>query len=189
MKLDARAGARIGEHLGDDLGRLEGLLGSLASAYGESTISEEDSSPTWARPAGCRPGTSPTRSTRGTHRPPSVPSHGCRPRREERRCSPCQSSTATTPDAASRRLGGDDRCRGGGGDRCKERVPGPQGSRPVESARVRADRPGDLAYLQKPTWILVGGPGLSDEAVLQVLVARLSRLTPASRRQGARRRA
>ncbi len=35
VKLDAAAARRLEEHLGDDLGRLEGLLESLAAAYGE----------------------------------------------------------------------------------------------------------------------------------------------------------
>jgi len=35
VKLDARAGARLGEHLGGDLSRLRGMLDALASAYGE----------------------------------------------------------------------------------------------------------------------------------------------------------
>jgi len=35
VKLDAAAGRRLEEHLGEDLGRLEGLLESLAAAYGE----------------------------------------------------------------------------------------------------------------------------------------------------------
>ena len=35
VKLDAPAARRLEEHLGDDLGRLEGLLESLAAAYGE----------------------------------------------------------------------------------------------------------------------------------------------------------
>lgn len=34
-RLDARAAATLGEHLGQDLGRLRGLLDSLAAAYGE----------------------------------------------------------------------------------------------------------------------------------------------------------
>ncbi|HUS62671.1 MAG TPA: DNA polymerase III subunit delta [Acidimicrobiales bacterium] len=37
LKLDAAAGKLIVDHLGEDLGRLQGLLASLAAAYGEST--------------------------------------------------------------------------------------------------------------------------------------------------------
>ena len=40
VKLDAGAARRLEQHLGDDLGRLEGLLESLAAAYGEgATVS------------------------------------------------------------------------------------------------------------------------------------------------------
>lgn len=35
VRIDARAGALLGEHLGGDLGRLPGLLDTLASTYGE----------------------------------------------------------------------------------------------------------------------------------------------------------
>jgi DNA polymerase III subunit delta len=35
VKLDARAGSRVGEHLGGDVSRLRGLLDALAAAYGE----------------------------------------------------------------------------------------------------------------------------------------------------------
>ncbi|MHB8680529.1 MAG: DNA polymerase III subunit delta [Acidimicrobiales bacterium] len=42
VRLDARAQARLGEHLGEDLGRLRGLLDMLASAYGEDAPIGED---------------------------------------------------------------------------------------------------------------------------------------------------
>lgn len=38
LKLDAPAGSLIVEHLGEDLGRLQGLLSSLASAYGNADV-------------------------------------------------------------------------------------------------------------------------------------------------------
>lgn len=42
VRLDARAAATLGEHLGNDLGRLRGLLEALASAYGEGAAVDED---------------------------------------------------------------------------------------------------------------------------------------------------
>ena len=42
VRLDARAAATLGEHLGNDLGRLRGLLEALASAYGEGASVDED---------------------------------------------------------------------------------------------------------------------------------------------------
>lgn len=46
VKLDARAAERLGEHLGEDLGRLDGLVGSLVSAFGENAhISAADLEP------------------------------------------------------------------------------------------------------------------------------------------------
>ena len=46
VRLDARAAALLGEHLGQDVGRLRGLLDTLASAYGEgASIDEEHLAP------------------------------------------------------------------------------------------------------------------------------------------------
>jgi DNA polymerase-3 subunit delta len=41
VRLDARAAAALGEHLGSDLGRLRGLLDTLAAAYGEGAAVDE----------------------------------------------------------------------------------------------------------------------------------------------------
>jgi DNA polymerase-3 subunit delta len=46
VRLRASAARRLGEHLGDDVGRLAGVLGTLAAAYGEgATISEDELEP------------------------------------------------------------------------------------------------------------------------------------------------
>lgn len=46
VKLDAQAKRRIEQHLGEDLGRLEGLLSALVAAYGDSsTINEAQLEP------------------------------------------------------------------------------------------------------------------------------------------------
>jgi DNA polymerase-3 subunit delta len=42
VRLDARAAARVGEHLGQDLGRLRSLVDSLAAAYGEGAAVDEE---------------------------------------------------------------------------------------------------------------------------------------------------
>jgi DNA polymerase III subunit delta len=42
VKLDARAGSRLGEHLGGDVSRLRGLLDALAAAYGEGASIDLD---------------------------------------------------------------------------------------------------------------------------------------------------
>ena len=46
MRLEAPAAARLGEHLGEDMGRLAGLLDTLAAAYGEgATVPLSDLEP------------------------------------------------------------------------------------------------------------------------------------------------
>jgi DNA polymerase-3 subunit delta len=46
VRLDGQAMTRLSEHLGEDMGRLEGLLGTLASAYGPgATVSLDDLDP------------------------------------------------------------------------------------------------------------------------------------------------
>jgi DNA polymerase III subunit delta len=46
VRLDARATALLSEHLGEDMGRLEGLLDTLASAYGPgATVSADELDP------------------------------------------------------------------------------------------------------------------------------------------------
>jgi DNA polymerase-3 subunit delta len=46
VRVDAAGAARLSEHLGDDLGRLEGILQTLAAAYGEgATVGVEEIEP------------------------------------------------------------------------------------------------------------------------------------------------
>ncbi len=46
VRLDGPAAALLGQHLGEDLGRLEGLLGTLAAAYGPgATVGVDELSP------------------------------------------------------------------------------------------------------------------------------------------------
>jgi DNA polymerase-3 subunit delta len=46
VRLDAGATAKLGEHLGDDMGRLAGLLDTLAAAYGAgATVTVNDLTP------------------------------------------------------------------------------------------------------------------------------------------------
>jgi DNA polymerase-3 subunit delta len=56
VKLDRRAAARLGEHLGEDLGRLPGILDVLAAAYGEgATITAADLDPVLGEEGGGAP--------------------------------------------------------------------------------------------------------------------------------------
>jgi DNA polymerase-3 subunit delta len=188
VKLDARAGARIGEHLGDDLGRLEGLLGSLASAYGESTISEEDLEP-YLGSAGGVPAWD---LTDAIDKGDSQAALGAL-----ERMSAAQGGAALLTLSILHRHYAQMLRLDGSGVTTGAEAAVAIGARSEYPARKALDQSRVLGYeriaraislLADADLDLRGRSGLSDEAVLQVLVARLSRLTPASRRQPVRRR-
>jgi DNA polymerase III subunit delta len=190
VKLDARAGARIGEHLGDDLGRLEGLLGSLASAYGGSqTISEEDLEP-FLGSAGGLPAWD---LTDAIDKGDSEAALGVL-----QRISAAQGGAALLTLSILHRHYAQMLRLDGSGVTSGAEAAAAIGARSEYPAKKALDQSRVLGYeriaraislLADADLDLRGQSGLSDEAVLQVLVARLSRLTPASRRQGSRRRA
>lgn len=56
VRLDAAAGALVGEHLGEDMGRLTNLLESLAAAYGEgAAVGVEEVAPFLGQAGGVAP--------------------------------------------------------------------------------------------------------------------------------------
>jgi DNA polymerase-3 subunit delta len=189
VKLDSQASARLGEHLGEDLGRLDGLLDSLASAYGESaTISLEDLEPFLGSAGGVAPwdltdaidagdsAGSLRALERYSMRSGNVPlvvlatlhrHYGAMLRLD--------GSEATSPSEAAALMGARS-------DFVAKKAL-------EQSRRLGSERIGRaITLLAQADLDLRGRTGLPEMAVLQVLVARLSRLAPAVRRPAARRR-
>ena len=69
VRLDAAATDRLTAQVGEDLSRVEGMLETLAAAYGEgAAVGVDEIAPSSAGAAACPSGTSPTRSRRVTRR-------------------------------------------------------------------------------------------------------------------------
>ena len=188
VKLDSRAAARLGEHIGDDLGRIDGLLDSLASAYGESsTISLEDLEPFLGSAGGAAPwdltdaldaGDS-AGSLRALERL-SVRS-GSAPlvvlatlNRHYGSMLRLDGAAVTSPAEAAALLGARSEYT------AKKAL--------EQSRRLGSERIGRaIMLLAEADLDLRGRTGLPDSTVLQVLVARLSRLAPTHKRPAQRR--
>jgi DNA polymerase-3 subunit delta len=189
VKLDPEATTRLGEHLGEDLGRLDGLLDSLASAYGESaTISFEDLEPFLGSAGGVAPwdltdaldagdsAGSLRALERLSMRSGSVPlvvlatlnrHYGSMLRLD--------GAAVTSPSEAAALLGARSEFV------ARKAL---EQSRRLGSERIARA----IMLLAQADLDLRGRTGLPEMAVLQVLVARLSRLGPAVRRPAQRRR-
>lgn len=188
VKLDAPAAARLGEHLGDDLGRLDGLLDSLASAYGESsTVSLEDLEPFLGSAGGVAPwdltdaldagdsAGSLRALERLSTRSGSVPlvvlatlyrHYGSMLRLD--------GAAVTSPGEAAVLLGARSEYT------AKKAL--------EQSRRLGSERIGRaIMLLAQADLDLRGRTGLPEMTVLQVLVARLSRLAPTQKRPPTRR--
>jgi DNA polymerase III subunit delta len=189
VKLDPDAAAHLGEHIGEDLGRLDGLLDSLASAYGESArISFEDLEPFLGAAGGVAPwdltdsldagdsqgslralerlsmrsGSAPLVVLATLHR-----HYGSMLRLD--------GAEVTSPSEAAELLG--------------SRSEFVARKALEQSRRLGSERIGRaIMLIAQADLDLRGRTGLPEMAVLQVLVARLSRLAPAARRPAARRR-
>jgi DNA polymerase III subunit delta len=177
VRLDATATARLADHLGDDAGRLAGLLQSLASAYGEgAAVSVEELEPFLGEAGSVAPwdltdaidggdtraalGVLRRMSGAGDVHPLVVMSLLYRHYRQMLRL---DGSDATSPEAAAELLG------------LRSSYPAKKAltqSRRLGSARIgRA-----MALLAEADLALRGTTLLPGDAVLEVLVARLSRL-------------
>jgi DNA polymerase-3 subunit delta len=189
VKLDSEAAARLGEHLGEDLGRLDGLLDSLASAYGESArISFEDLEPF----LGSAGGVAPWDLTDALDAGDSAGSL----RALERLSMRSGSAPLVVLATLNRHYGAMLRLDGSGATSPSEAA-ALMGARSEfvakkaleQSRRLGSERIGRaITILAQADLDLRGRTGLPEMAVLQVLVARLSRLAPAARRPVARRR-
>jgi DNA polymerase-3 subunit delta len=177
VRLDARATARLADHLGGDMGRLSGLLGALASAYGEgSTVTVDDLEPFLGEAGSVAPWDLTDAIDRGDtagaltvlHR--VLGASGSHPlvvmgtlHRHYRQMLRLDGSGITSPEAAAEALG------------LKSPFPArkalAQGKRLSTAGVARAIRLLAAADLD-----VRGATALPGEVVLEVLVARLSRL-------------
>jgi DNA polymerase-3 subunit delta len=178
------------KHLGDDLGRLEGLLGSLAAAYGDSrVVSEEDLEPFLGSAGGVPTWDLTDAIDKGDSQAAL---------RALERMTAAQGGAALLMLSVLHRHYAQMLRLDGSGVTSGAEAAAAIGARSEFPARKALDQSRVLGYerisraitlLADADLDLRGRSGLPDGAVLQVLIARLSRLTPASRRPAARRRA
>ena len=187
VRLDGPAAARLSEHLGGDMGRLEGLLDTLASAYGpgatvtpadlEPFLGEAGSLAPWdltdaidAGGDGHGPGRAPP-DAGGRRRPPAAWSWPIL-HRHYRQMLRLDGSGVTSPEEAAEVLG------------MRSAFPAKKAlaqSPPVGDGRIARA----VQLLAEADLDLRGATVLPGETVLEVLVARLSRLSAAAASGGA----
>ena len=187
VHLDAAAAARLGEHLGDDLGRLAGILGTLAVVYGQGAsvglddvepfLGEAGSVPPWELTDAVNAGST-TAALAALHR--MLGPGG--------RAAPEIVAMLHRHFASMLRLDGADV----GSDEEAARLLGVRSAFVAKKALAQGQRLGSERIGRAVTLIadadvdVKGRTGLPPELVLEVLVARLSRLVPA--RPAVRRR-
>lgn len=187
VKVDSGAAERIGEHLGEDLGRLEGLLEALASAYGEETVTADDVEPF----LGSAGGVAPWDLTDSIDRGDSEQALGALDRmaggtggvplvvlatlhRHYGSMLRLDGADVTTPAEAAALMGARSEFV------AKKAL--------EQSRRLGSERIGRaITLIADADLDLRGRTALPSDAVLQVLIARLSRLTPARAHRQARR--
>ncbi len=177
VRLEAPAAARLGEHLGEDMGRLAGLLDTLAAAYGEgATVGLEELEPFLGEAGSVAPweltdaiDAGDTRGSLSVLRrmlaaggsPPLVVLAGLH--RHYRQLLRLDGSGAATADQAAELLG--------------LRSSFPAGKALAVSRRMSTSSIARaISLLAQADLDVRGTTALPDELVLEVLVARLSRL-------------
>jgi DNA polymerase-3 subunit delta len=189
VRLDAAAGARLGEHLGDDLGRLEGILATLEVVYGtgaavgpaelEPFLGEAGSVPPWELTDAIDAGSS-AEALAALHR--LLAAGG--------RAAPEVVAILHRHFASMLRLDGLEPA----GEEAAARILGVRSSFVAKKALTQAGRLGSerigraIALLADADLDVKGATALPPTLVLEVLVARLSRLVPsrAASRRGER---
>ena len=189
VRLDAAAGALLQAHIGDDMGRVRPLLDTLADAFGPgATVGPDELAPYLGAPGAVAPweltdavdaGDTATALAvlrrllgPGALHPLAVLSvlH----RHYETMLRLDGASVASAEEAAA--------------------LVGARSAYPVKKAMEQGRRLGSAGVARAVCWLadadldLRGASGLPDDAVLDVLVARLSRLAPARRSTGGRAR-
>jgi DNA polymerase-3 subunit delta len=188
VRLDPRAQELLASHVGEDLSRVDGVLETLASAFGEgATISEEDLDP-YLGASGSLPDWDLTDAIAAGDAPRSLDVL-----RRVGRPAPVVVSTLQRQYLRLLRLDGS-------GVRTKEEAASllSLSAYPASKALAAADALGSSRIRQAVDWIAAadadvkGATALEPEVVLEVLVARLARLhrgaRPAARDGGVRRR-
>ncbi|HUZ09255.1 MAG TPA: DNA polymerase III subunit delta [Acidimicrobiales bacterium] len=182
VHLDAAAAGRLGDHLGDDLGRLAGILGTLAVVYGEGAtvgidevepfLGEAGSVPPWDLTDAINAGST-ADALAALHR--MLGPGG--------RAAPEIVAMLHRHFASMLRLDGADVAS----DEEAARLLGVRSAFVAQKARAQGQRLGSERVGRAVTLIadadvdVKGRTGLPPELVLEVLVARLSRLGPARR--------
>jgi DNA polymerase-3 subunit delta len=181
VRLDARAGATLSEHLGQDFGRLRSLFDSLAAAYGEgAAIDEERLAPFLGEPGSVAPwdltdaldagdAAGAVEALRRLLGPGAVHPLAVMGilHRHVQAMLRLDGSSVTTPEEAAELLG-------------------MRSSFPARKALEQGRRLGSARIGRAVTLLadadldLRGRTGLDDATVLEVLVARLARLSAAS---------
>ncbi len=188
VKLDAEAALRLGEHIGDDLGRLDGLLESLSSAYGESaTVTADELEPFLGTAGGVAPWDLTDALDSGDT--------AAALRALERLTTASGSVPLVVLATLHRHYGSMLRLDGSGATSSSEAAELLGAHEFVarkaleQSRRLGSDKIGRaIVLIAEADLDLRGRTGLPDAAVLQVLVARLTRLSTGTRRTPARHR-
>jgi DNA polymerase-3 subunit delta len=189
VKLDADAATKLSEHMGEDLGRLDGLLGSLASAYGESaTVTAAQLEPFLGTAGGVAPWDL-TDALDSGDAPAAL-------RALERLTMASGSVPLVVLATLHRHYGSMLRLDGLAATSASEAAEILEARSEFvakkaleQSRRLGSEKIGRaIMLIAEADLDLRGRTGLTDAAVLQVLVARLSRLSPGIRRPPARRR-
>ncbi len=187
VRLNAAAGQRLGKHLGEDLGRLDGLLRTLAAAYGEGArIGEEELEPFLGEAGAVPPwdltdaidAGAPDRALEALHRMTGAGG----------RSSPEVLAILHRHFAAMLRLDGAEVT---GGEEAA-RLLGVKSSFVAKKALAQSRRLGSqrvaqaIVLLSEADLDVKGQSALPPEVVLEVLVGRLSRLVRARQPSGRR---
>ena len=179
----------LGEHLGEDLGRLDGLLDSLASAYGEnSTVATSELEPFLGAAGGVAPWDLTDALDRGDT--------AAALRALERLITASGGVPLVVLATLHRHFGSMLRLDGSDATNSNDAAEllGARSEFVARKALEQSRRLGSenigraIMFIAEADLDLRGRTGLPDAAVLQVLVARLSRLSPGTRRPSTRRR-
>jgi len=188
VRLDAAAGNMLSEHLGEDVGRLAGLLDALAAAYGEgASVGVEQLEPFLGQAGATAPWDLTDAIDRGDTE--GALEHLHRMMRAGERHPLVIMATLQRHFGAMLRLDGS-------GVTSEQEAAAMLGMAPfpAKKALTQARRLGwagisrAITLLAEADLALRGAAGWSDELVMDVLVARLSRLAPARSTAGAGRR-